>query len=218
VPALKRSVEQLGFRFEDIKYLLASHAHVDHVQGHARVRELSGAKVLVSEADAPFVRSGGQGDTYFGDRYLWRACPVDGVVKDGDEVRVGATTLVARLTPGHTPGATTWTMKVREPGQPQGQELDVVFFPSGNVLPGTKLIGNPAYPNIAADFDRSFATWRTMPCDVFLGAHSVFYGLDKKYPASRDGSAPNPFIDEAGFRKTAGDMEKTFRAKLESQQ
>ena len=214
VPAVQASVEKLGFRFQDIKYLLASHAHVDHVQGHARVRQLTGARVLVSEPDAPFVRAGGRGDTYFQDRYLWTACPVDGIVHEGDQVQIGGTRLTARLTPGHTPGATTWTMKVNEGGQP----LDVVFFPSGNVLPGTKLIGNPAYPQIASDFERSFATWKALPCDVFLGAHGVFYGLDRKFRQHQAGANPNPFIDRPGFLKTVGEMEKTFRAKLEGQQ
>jgi metallo-beta-lactamase class B len=216
VPAVKASVEQLGFKFQDIKYLLASHAHVDHVQGHARVRQLTRAKVLASEKDAPYIASGGKHDTYFEDRYLWTPCPVDQIVKDGDSVELGGTRLVAHLTPGHTPGATTWTMKVTE----AGKTLDVVFFPSGNVLPGTHLVGNQAYPDIARDFDRSFAAWKGLPCDIFLGAHGVFYDLDRKYKRAqkRDGETPNPFIDTEGFRHTVAEMEKTFRSRLESQQ
>ena len=102
-----------------------------------------------------------------------------------------------------------------------GKRLQVVFFPSGNVLPGTRLVGNTVYPQIAADFDRSFATWKALSCDVFLGAHGVFYGLDDKYPRlaqAGDHGGVNPFIDPEGFRKTVADMEKTFRARLESQQ
>jgi metallo-beta-lactamase class B len=217
VPAVQASVQQLGFRFQDIKYLLASHAHVDHVQGHARVRQLTGARVLASEQDAPYIRSGGQDDPAFGNRYRWTPCPVDQIVRDGDTVSLGGTVLTARLTPGHTPGATTWTMPVDD----RGKRLQVVFFPSANVLPGTRLVGNIVYPQIAADFDRSFATWRALSCDVFLGAHGVFYGLDDKYPRlaqAGDRGGVNPFIDPEGFRQTVADMEKTFRARLESQQ
>jgi metallo-beta-lactamase class B len=214
VPAVQASVERLGFHFRDIKYLLASHAHIDHVQGHARVRQLTGARVLASEPDAPFIRTGGQDDPVFGNRYRWAPCPVDQIVRDGDTLAIGGTVLTARLTPGHTPGATTWTMKVTE----GGRALDVVFFPSANVLPGTRLVGNTAYPRIAADFDHSFATWRAMPCDVFLGAHGVFYDLGHKYNRLEAGESPNPFVDPAGFRKTVADQEATFRARLAAQQ
>jgi metallo-beta-lactamase class B len=213
VPAVQASVERLGFRFQDIKYLLASHAHIDHVQGHARVRALTGARVLASEQDAPFIRSGGQDDPNFGNRYRWAPCPIDQVVRDGDTVTLGDIVMTAHLTPGHTPGATTWTTRVRE----GGRDLRVVFFPSGNVLPGTRLVGNTAYPTIAGDFARSFAVWKALPCDVFLAAHGAFYGLDAKYPRLAQGGE-NPFIDPAGFRQTIADLEARFRAVLESQQ
>jgi metallo-beta-lactamase class B len=214
VPAVQASVEQLGFRFQDIKYLLASHAHIDHVQGHARVRQLTGARVLASERDAPFIRSGGQDDPAFGNRYRWAPCPVDQIVRDGDTVAIGGTVLTARLTPGHTPGATTWTMRVND----GGKTLQVVFFPSAIVLPGSRLVGNDAYPSIAADFAGSFATWKALPCDVFLGAHGAFYKLDRKYPRLAQAGGGNPFIDPEGFRQTIGEMESSFRAQLESQQ
>ena len=218
VPAVKASIEKLGFRFEDIKYLLASHAHVDHVQGHARVRELTGAKVVASEPDAPFIESGGKNDTYFENRYLWTPCPVDRVVKDGEQVSIGGTTLTARLTPGHTPGATTWTMTVVD----GGARKEVVFFPSGNILPRTKLVGNERYPTIAQDFERSFQTWKSLRCDVFLGAHGVFYDLPRKFrQLPREGAAPateaNPFEDEAGFRKEVNRLEERYRALLAEQ-
>jgi metallo-beta-lactamase class B len=217
VPDIKASVEKLGFRFEDIKYLLASHAHVDHVQGHARVRQLTGAKVLASEPDAPFIASGGKDDTYFENRYRWTACPVDKIVGDGDKVEIGGTTLTARLTPGHTPGATTWTMDVEDGGQRQA----VVFFPSGNILPGTKLVGNARYPHIADDLQRSFAVWKALRCDVFLGAHGVFYDLGRKHRQLVNGAPapgkPNPFIDREGLPRVVGDLETRFQALLDDQ-
>jgi metallo-beta-lactamase class B len=213
LPALRASIEKLGFRFSDIRYLLATHAHVDHVQGHAAVRAATGAQVIASAPDAPFITSGGQDDPYFGNHYRWSPCPVDRVIHDGDTVELGGTTLVARLTPGHTPGATTWTTTVEE----GGVKFAVVIFPSANILPRTKLVGNERYPGIARDFERSFAIWRSLPCDVFLGAHSVFYDLDHKYERLKAGDAGNPFVDPAGFRATIAEAEKSFRAQLASQ-
>jgi metallo-beta-lactamase class B len=212
VPALAANLAKLGFRLGDVKVLLASHAHVDHVQGHAAVRAASGAQVVASAADAPFIISGGQGDPYFGDRYRWDPCPVDRVIADGETVTLGGTTLTAHLTPGHTPGATTWTMTVEE----GGRRLAVVFFPSANVLPGTKLVNNPRYPTIAADFEHSFAVWKSLPCDVFLGAHGAFYDLERKYDRLKAGDT-GAFIDPGGYRKVVADAEKTFRALLDSQ-
>jgi metallo-beta-lactamase class B len=183
------------------------------VQGHARVRESTGAQVYASERDAPFITSGGKDDPNFENRYRWTPCPVDHVVRDGERVELGGTTLVAHLTPGHTPGATTWTTTVAD----GGRTLAVVFFPSANVLPGTKLKGNARYPEIAADFQRSFALWGALPCDVFLGAHGVFYDLDRKYRKLRRGEGPNPFIDPEGYRRVVEEAARTFRALLESE-
>ncbi len=148
VPRLRDHVRQLGHRFEDIKLVISSHAHIDHVQAHAVVRQLTQAKVIASAADARFIASGGKGESVYDGVYAWRPCPVDRTIDDGAEIALGGTTLTARLTPGHTKGATTWTMQV-ESGS---QSLDVVFFPSANVNPGVKLIDNPRYPAIAIDF------------------------------------------------------------------
>ncbi|HET6280697.1 MAG TPA: subclass B3 metallo-beta-lactamase [Polyangia bacterium] len=213
VPRLRDSVQRLGFRFEDVKILLSSHAHVDHVQGHEAVRRQTGARVLVSAGDAPVIEGGGKGDFLYEGEFAWTPCPVDGIIKDEDRVELGGTTLVAHLTPGHTKGATTWTMQVDD----GGQRLDVVVFPSANVNPGTRLVGNPKYPRIADDYRESFARWKAMPCDVFLGSHGSFFGLKKKYDLLKAGAQPNPFIDPKGFKRTIVAAEKRFLAILESE-
>src|SRR6266496_3517135 len=195
VPRLAANVRALGFRFEDVKILLTSHAHIDHVQGHALVRRLTGATVMVSAADAPVVATGGKGEPVYGGVYAWTPCPVDRVAADGERVTLGGTTLVAHITPGHTRGATTWTMEVTE----GGRTLSVVFFPSANVNPGVRLVGNARYPEIAADFRRSFSVWKSLPCDVPLGSHGYFYDMEaKRRRLSSDGGA-NPFIDPGGY-------------------
>ncbi|MEP6653879.1 MAG: subclass B3 metallo-beta-lactamase, partial [Myxococcales bacterium] len=176
VPRLADNIRALGFQFKDVKILLASHAHIDHVQGHALVRRMTGATVVVSAADAPVIASGGDGEAVYGGVYSWPPCPVDRVVEDGARVTLGETTLVAHVTPGHTRGATTWTTEVVD----GGRRLAVVFFPSANVNPGVRLVGNTRYPEIADDFRRSFSTWKSLPCDVPLGAHGSFYDMERK--------------------------------------
>lgn len=209
VPRLAANVRALGFRFEDVKILLASHAHIDHVQGHAAVRRLTGATVMVSAADAPVIATGGRGEPVFDGIYAWTPCPVDHVVADGERVTLGGTTLVAHLTPGHTRGATTWTMEVTE----GGRTLSVVFFPSANVNAGVRLVGNARYPEIADDFRRSFAVWKQLPCDVPLGSHGYFYDMQAKRQRLTSGGA-NPFIDPAGYRRLVAEAEDRFNAQL----
>ncbi len=213
VPQLRHSVEALGFRFGDVKILLASHAHIDHVQGHALVRRLTGARVLASKEDAGVIATGGRGDWAYREMFSWTPCPVDGIVEDGARVDLGGTELVAHLTPGHTRGATTWTMTVHE----GGRALAVVFFPSATVPPGARMVDNPDYPGVIAAYESSFAIWRRLPCDVFLGAHASFFGLQAKAKRLRAGEQPNPFIDPAGYQKSIAEFETRFHAVVESQ-
>jgi metallo-beta-lactamase class B len=213
VSRLRESVRKLGFRFEDIKILLSSHAHIDHVQAHALVRQLTGAQVVASAADAAYIRAGGKGETVFDGVYEWPPCPVDRIVGDGDEVTLGGTSLTAHLTPGHTRGATTYTMKVIDAGKP----LDVVFFPSANINAGVRLIGNTRYPTIVSDFEHSFAVWKALPCDVFLGSHGSFYDMKTKYGLLRDAPSVNPFIDPAGYKRAIAEAEKEFLEELASE-
>lgn len=213
VPRLRDNIERLGFHYRDIKFILTSHAHIDHVQAHALVRQQTGAKVVVSAADAPFVEHGGQGETVYDGVFSWTACPVDRRVDDGDRVSLGGTTLVAHLTPGHTRGATTWTLRTEEDGKP----LSVLFFPSANVNPGVKLVNNARYPNIARDFEHSFSVWKGLECDVFLADHGQFYGMKEKFARLARGEEPNPFIDPGGYRRFLAGAEARFREQLESE-
>lgn len=210
VPRLADNVRALGFRFEDVKILLASHAHIDHVQAHARVRAATGAQVVVSAPDAPVVANGGKGEPVFDGVYAWTPCPVDRVIADGDRVTLGGTTLVAHLTPGHTRGATTWTMQIAD----GGRTLEVLFFPSANVNPGVRLTDNRRYPEIADDFRRSFAIWKSLSCDVLLGAHGAFYDMQTKRERQADRATPNPFIDPEGYRRLIAEAEQRVEEQL----
>jgi len=218
VPRLRAEIKALGFRFEDIKFLLVSHAHIDHQQGDARVRALTGAKVVASARDGQTLAAGGKGDPVYDGVFSWPPCPVDRVVADGEQVSLGGTTLTAHLTPGHTRGAVTWTMQVAAPeARPGAPKLDVVFFPSANINEGVRLVGNVRYPEIAADFERSFAVWKALPCDVFLGVHGAFYDMDRKRARQLEGVTPNPFIDPGGYRRFVARAEGRFREQLASE-
>ena len=203
VPAIRASVEKLGFHFRDTKILLGSHAHGDHMEGDAMVKELTGARVMAMAEDVPALERIRPGN---------KAHPIDKVLHDGDSVTLGSTMLVAHLTPGHTPGCTTWTMKVQD----SGKTYDVVIVGSVNVNPGYILVSNKRYPQIADDYVRTFKILQSLPVDVFLGAHGNYYGMEAKY-ARMKASGPNPFIDPAGYHAYLSERQRAFEAEWEKQ-
>ena len=211
VATTKAAVEKLGFQFKDVKILLISHAHWDHCAGSARIKELTGARYMVMDADVPEIETGGVTNFQYGsDRGThYKALKVDRVLHDGDEVKLGDATLKAHLTPGHTKGCTTWTMKATD----RGKTYDVVIVGSPNVNPGYRLVNDPKYPGMAADFERTFRVLKGLNCDLFLGAHGSYYNLEEKYRRITDNGS-NPFLDAAGYRAYVADREAAFRAEL----
>ena len=212
VPQIQQNVAQLGFRFEDIKILLNSHAHSDHAGGLTRLKELTGAKLMVSEGDVTQLARGGKDDPNFGDRFLFPPVTVDRTLRDRDTVKLGDVVLTARLTPGHTKGCTTWTMKVRE-----GAKLYDVAFVGSTTAPGYKLVGNDKYPDIIEDYEQTFRLLKNLPVDVYLAAHGSAFGLNEKMKQLGQGPR-NPFIDPAGFKRMLARTETQFRAELKRQQ
>ena len=211
VPLIRASVEKLGFKFTGIKILLSSHAHSDHVAGNALVKELTAAKVYVMEGDDQVIANGGEAQYLY--KETWKKCKVDRVLKDGDKVTLGGISLTAVLTPGHTRGNTTWTMKATD----HGKTYDVVIVGSPNVNPGFQLVNNKDYPRISADYARTFKTLMSLPCDIFLGAHGNYYGMDEKYPKLAKDPNTNPFVDPKGYRAYIENREKAYRETLAKQ-
>lgn len=216
VAQIRRSVEQLGFRFTDIRILLISHAHWDHDSGSAEVKRQTGAQYMVMDADVPVVESGGKADFQYPEK-RYPAAKVDRVLHDGDEVRLGGTVLVAHKTPGHTRGCTTWTLRVTEAGRP----LNVVIVGSWNVNPGYRLVDRPgrpaSYPGIAGDFERTFATLRRLPCDVFLGAHGEYFAMLEKLRRRTPATSVTVWIDPQGYQARILERERAFQAELARQ-
>jgi metallo-beta-lactamase class B len=214
VPMIRAGMESLGFKFDDIKILLISHAHSDHCAGSATIKRLTGAKYMVMDGDVDVVESGGKSDFHYANEPLGLYPPtkVDRVLHDGDEVKLGGAVLTARLTPGHTKGCTTWTMKVND----GAKSREVVIVGSPNVNPGYRLDRSPSYPGIAEDFEKTFRVLNSLSCDYFLGAHGSYFDLETKYAKWKTGSS-TAFIDPEGYKNFVADREQAFRRELKKQ-
>jgi metallo-beta-lactamase class B len=214
VPQIQSSVTQLGFNFSDVKILLISHAHWDHNAGSAKIKQLTGATYMVMDGDVPVVESGGRSDFQYGNTpsSLYAPTRVDRVLRDGERVELGDAVLTAHLTPGHTKGCTTWTMSIRE----SGATFNAVVICSPNVNPGYKLVDNATYPKITQDYERMFRVLKTLPCDLFLGAHGSYFGMEAKYARMQAGAA-NMFVDPSGCAAFVTERERAFRAELAKQ-
>jgi metallo-beta-lactamase class B len=209
VPQIRHNLNKLGFKLEDVKILLNSHAHFDHAGGLAELKRLSGARLIASTADAELLQRGGKNDFQFGDRFSYEPVVVDQKVDDGDKVELGGTTLVAHLTPGHTKGCTTWTMKTSE----GGRDYQVVFVGSPSI-PGYRLLNNAKYPSIISDYERTFSVLRSLPCDIFLASHGSFFGLQEKIARMKKEGTAAAFIDPEGYKKFVDEKETEFRSQL----
>jgi metallo-beta-lactamase class B len=205
VPLMQASLEKLGFKWTDVKMILGSHAHGDHMQADAVVKELTGgAPVVVMEQDVAALKgmkapSG-------------KAHPIDRVIKDGEMVTLGGTTLTAHLTPGHTRGCTTWTFNVADGGRNYN-----VLIACGGLQEDARLVGNKNYPEIAEHFGQSIAKYKTFKPDVFLASHSWFFDLAGKYKRLQAGATPNPYVDPAGYRAWVDNMEKNYNSLIAEQ-
>ena len=214
VPQIRESIEKLGFHFKDVKILLISHAHFDHDAGSAEIKKLTGAKHMVMDGDVSVVETGGESDFQYGDDTTLRypATKVDQVLHDGDQVILGGAVLTAHKTAGHTRGCTTWSLRINE----AGHSYDVVIVGSPNVNPGYELVNNVRYPEIADDYARGFGVLKSLPCDVFLGAHGSYFEMESKYARLNAGGA-NPYVDSEGYKKYVMDREQAFLSELQKQ-
>ena len=210
-PALIRdSIVKLGFRPQDVKILLNNQAHFDHVAGQREMQRITGAKIYSSEREVAVLESGGKADPRWGRDVTYPAVKVDHVVKDLEEVKLGGTTLLAHMTPGHSIGCTTWTMRIAD----GGRTYDVVVVGGTTINPGVVFVGHPTYPGIANDYASTFRALRSLHCDIFLGAHGGYYGMKEKYERMKAAAKTNPFIDPDGYSAFINSSEKTFQEQL----
>ncbi len=203
-PLLRESFRKLGFRLEDVKILLTMQAHYDHVAAMQEVKKLTGAKLYVTEGDAPVVEDGGKSDPFLGPEFRFAPVHVDRRLKDGDVVSLGGTELKVILTPGHTRGSVSYSTTVMDGGRKRSVLLANV---NTVVMP---LVGNRKYPQIAEDYERTFAVQKRLTPDIWVAAHASQYDMAAKV---KTGS----FVDPEGYRCAVEQSEAQFRETLEKE-
>lgn len=207
VPVIQAGVEQLGFDFKDIRILLSGHAHPDHIEGDALVKELTGAEVVVGRLEVPDVQAFKHP---FG-----KTQPIDRIIDAGETVTLGDTTLTAHLQAGHTKGCLAWSLQLEEDGRSYDALIECSL--NGQFL---QYVGNAAYPGIVDDIRRTYRNARELPAEVWVSSHGVFYGLDEKYARlqARGPGDPNPFLDPEGYQAHVAEFERIFEETLARQQ
>ena len=211
---IKAGVEQLGFKLADTKIITATHGHYDHVAGIAELKKMTGARVMIEEADRDLLESGGKTDFRFGDTPSARFDPVkvDQTFKDGEKISLGGTELTAHHSPGHTKGATSFTLNLQE----GGKTYRVIIANMPSINPGVTVTGMPKYPEIGKDYGRTFLALKDMKIDVFLASHASQFRLHEKY---KPGDAYNPerFVDPTGYLSSVQRLEKAYLEQLEKE-
>jgi metallo-beta-lactamase class B len=208
---IKASIEKLGFKIADIKYLLNTHAHIDHTGGFAEMKQASGAQMIAGEADKSLLEGGYYPGAKEETLLQFPPVKVDRSVREGETVAIGNVTLTARATPGHSPGCTSWEFNVKDGDATRS----VLIFCSGTVALN-RLVGNPTYPGIVDDYKKTFARAKAMKVDVLLAPHPEMYKMAEKRAKLADG-APNPFVNPAEFNDYAAMLEKAFEDALAKQ-
>ena len=210
LPMVQSSIVKLGFQLSDVKIILSSHAHWDHVEGQAAMKRATGAQVMVIAEEAPALSSGKDLTSVGG--IGWEPVAVDRVLHDGDDVVLGDVTLHALLTAGHTQGCTTWTTTARD----RGRSYSVVIICVPQAAAGDKLLGNAAYPKMADDLARSLRVLKALTPDIYLDGHpaEMFAG---KLARLRAGARPNPLVDHKGYAKYLADCEADYQKRLKEE-
>jgi metallo-beta-lactamase class B len=211
LPGIRTNIEKLGYTLKDVKIILSSHAHWDHVEGHAAMKELTGAQVMAVGEDAAAIGSGI--DSSAAGAQGWNPVRVDRVLEDLDTISLGGVTMQAHLTPGHTKGCTAWTLTVEE----NGKSYSVVFVGGTGINRGVNLLNNKRHPGIVEDYARTFQVLKEIEADVFLAQHPSMYGMDEKLEQLRGGATGNPFIDPEGYRRFLEEEEGNYLKQLEEE-
>jgi metallo-beta-lactamase class B len=212
VPEIQARMKLLGFKYSDIKILLITHAHSDHAAGMALVKKQTGAKMMAMEQEVPLIESGGKTDYLFGSSGWFDGVKVDRVFKDGGKIELGGTELTAHLTPGHTPGATSYSWDVVE----NGKTYHVLIANMANINPGTVFLHNPKYPKIMQDYEHTFEVLKQLPCDVFLSSHAAAFAMLRKWHPNLPYS-PETFVDPENYYRAIAATEASYERHLDEE-
>jgi len=209
-PMIRKSIQDLGFKIEDVKVLTTMQAHYDHVAAFAEIKKETGAKMFAAAADAVLLEDGGASDYLFGPELQFAPVKVDRKLNDGDKIALGGTELTVHVHPGHTKGSASFTLKVLE----GGKTYNVAIMNMGSINPGTRFYGNAKYPRIAEDYATTFRKQKEIACEVFVSAHASHFGMQAKYKQKYD---PAAYVDPAMCRERIASYEANFRKQLEEQ-
>ncbi len=219
VPLIEANIAALGFDIRDVKFIGNSHAHFDHAGGIADLQRDSHAHVLASVSGAAALREGHTtpDDPQAGYVEFAKFPPVASVkeVRDGEVITLGATKITAHLTPGHTPGSTTWTWQSCE----QGKCLDMVYADSLNSIsaPGFHYTATKDHGDLSARFRTSIHTVAALPCDILMTVHPDLSDTIEKLQKLAGHPAANPFVDKQACARYAADAEVQLNQRIEDE-
>ena len=212
VSAIRNNIEALGFRYSDIKILLTTQAHFDHVAGMAEIKGSTGAKMMVNEGDAQVLSDGGKSDFLFGGTYTFAPVTIDRVLHDRDTIRLGETELVALHHPGHTKGSTSFMVDVK--AEKRSWRVLIVNIPS--ILPETRLSGMPSYPNVGKDYAYTIDALTKLQFDLWVASHASQFDLHKKRKPG-DAYRPEVFRDRAGYDASINSIKQEYDKRLKGE-
>ncbi len=213
-PQIEQNIATLGFKLADVKILLNGHAHPDHAGGLAQLKRDSGAAFYAMDREVQPLEHEGQGTFYRGDRKLFESIHVDRVLHDGDTVSLGGVTLTAHRTAGHTPGCTSWSFRVMDGATPR----DALILCQLTPLSGDPTMrADPNYTSIQADYEKTFALLKTLPCELFLSEHGSVFDLQGKLKRLQAGES-DVFVDPQGCTRYLAQAEQAFRTELAAEQ
>jgi metallo-beta-lactamase class B len=207
---IKRNVEALGFRMSDIKIILSSHAHFDHIQGHAIVQRMTGAQVFALEADADALEAGKDLSPLGFEG--WEPVKVDRRLQDGEAIHLGEVTLTPTWAPGHSPGCTTWSMDTQD----SAETLRVVFFGCNGPNDGVQLINNPRFPTLVEDALFGFDNMAKLHADIYLTGHpqAPFQGIEH---LMRVQVRPHPLLNQQPWADFIAARKQDFEARVQAE-
>lgn len=207
--SIARSITDLGFKVQDVHWLLTTQAHYDHVEDMAEIKRLTGARMLATVPDARVLEDGGKSDFRWGREYWYPPVKVDQRIADGEVLNLGGVAMTVHLHPGHTRGSASYSLVVRE----GGRDYRVLIANIGTINNGVRLTANAKYPEIADDYSKTFERQKQLSCDVFLASHAAQYKMHEKYTPGMVYRADR-FLDPEGYKKAVANAEAAYRRQL----
>lgn len=212
VPMIRKNIEALGFRYGDIKILLTTQAHFDHVEGIAEIKRDTGAKMMALEGDVQVLTDGGKSDFLFAGSYPFAPVNVDRILHDRDTIKLGDTKVIALHHPGHTKGASSFMVDVAD--EKKSWRVLIVNIPS--ILPQTRISGMPSYPNVGKDYAYTLEALLKLQFDLWVASHaSQFRMHEKRKPG--DGYRPEAFIDRPGYEASVNTIKREYEKRLKTE-